>query len=110
MERHLLIELSRNSESEVLVCFLSVLLMACYWVVACSPEVSKPKVVVLRIALVCIEGSICAFPSCLTLVSLRITLVRETPTEMSSLPPDNTLGVQCFGVKWVHCKGNICLL
>ena len=39
-----------------------------------SPELSKPKEVVLMIALVCIEGGICIFPSCLTLVSLRIIL------------------------------------
>ena len=51
-----------------------------------SPDLSKPKGVVLRIAFVCIEGGICILPSCLTLVSLRMTLVRETPTEMSSLP------------------------
>ena len=37
-----------------------------------SPELSKPKGVVLRVALVCIEGGICILPSCLTLVSLSI--------------------------------------
>ena len=39
-----------------------------------SPDLSKTKGVVLRIALVCIEGFICILPSCLTLVSLRIIL------------------------------------
>ena len=38
--------------------------------------------VVLRVAFVCIEGGICVLPSCLTLVNLRMTLDRETPTEM----------------------------
>ena len=38
------------------------------------PELSKPKGVVLRIALVFIEGGICILPSCLTLVNLRIIL------------------------------------
>ena len=37
-----------------------------------SPELSKPKGVVLRIVLVCTEGGICILLSCLTLVSLRI--------------------------------------
>ena len=37
-----------------------------------SPELSKPKGVVLTVALVCIEGGICILPSCLTLVCLRI--------------------------------------
>ena len=43
MGRHLLIGLSRQSEKEDLVCFLSVLLMSCHLVGSCSPEVSKPK-------------------------------------------------------------------
>ena len=48
----------------------------------------------------CIERGVCVFPSCLTLVSLRITLARETPTEMSCL----TLAVHYFGIKCVHCN------
>ena len=36
------------------------------------PKLSKHKGVVLRVALVCIEGGICIRPSCLTLVSLSI--------------------------------------
>ena len=75
--------------------------------VACFPEVSKPKQIILRIILVCIEGGVCGLISCLTLVSLRITLVGETPTEMSSLPLGNTLGVHCFGIEWVHYKGKL---
>ena len=39
-----------------------------------SPELSKPKEVVLMIALVCIEGGICIFPSCLSIENLRIIL------------------------------------
>ena len=38
-----------------------------------SPELSKPKGVVLRVALVCIEGGIFVLSSCITLVSLRMT-------------------------------------
>ena len=50
---------------------------------AYSPEVSMPKSeVVLRVTLVCIEGGICILPSCLTLLSVIITLDRETPVEM----------------------------
>ena len=52
----------------------------------------------------CIERGVCVFPSCLTLVSLRITLARETPTEMSSLPLGLTLGAHCFGIKRIHCN------
>ena len=44
----------------------------------------------------CIEGGLWVFPSCLTVVSLRITRVRETPREISSLPLGNTLGVHYF--------------
>ncbi len=64
--------------------------------VACSPEVSKLKGVVLRITLVCIEVGVCSFTSSLTLVSLRITLVRETPIGMSSLPLCLALEVHYF--------------
>ena len=42
------------------------------WLV--SPKFSKLKGVVLRIALVCIEGGICVLPSCLVIVSLMIVL------------------------------------
>ena len=42
------------------------------------------------------------FPSCHTLVNLRITLARETLTEMSSLPLSLTLGVQYFGNELVY--------
>ena len=44
----------------------------------------------------CIQGGVCAFSSCHTLVSLAITLVRETPTEMSSLPLCLALEVHSF--------------
>ena len=37
-----------------------------------SSELSKPKGVVLRVALVCIVEGICILPSYLTLVGLRI--------------------------------------
>ena len=73
--------------------------MSCHRVGACSPEVSKPKWLVLRITLVCIEGGVCALPSCITLVSLRTTLVRETPTEMSSFPHCQYLGSPLL---WSH--------
>ena len=39
-----------------------------------SPELSKPKGLVLRISFVFIEEGMCILPSCLTLVSLRIIL------------------------------------
>ena len=54
----------------------------------------------------CIEGGVCAFYSCLTLVNLRITLAWKTPTEMSSLPLCLTSEVHCFGIRIVHCKVN----
>ena len=38
-----------------------------------SPELSKLKGVILRIGLVYIEGGICILPSCLTLMSIRIS-------------------------------------
>ena len=44
-------------------------------------EYAKSEVV-LSVALVCIEGGICVLPSCPTLVSLRMTLDRETLMEM----------------------------
>ena len=50
----------------------------------------------------CIEGGVCVFPSCLTLVSLKIILDRETHIEMSSLVLGLTLGVHCFGIRIVH--------
>ena len=37
-----------------------------------SPEISKTKGVVLRVALVCIGGGICILPPYLTLVSLMM--------------------------------------
>ena len=46
-----------------------------------SPELSKPKGVVLRIALVCIKGGICILTSYLTLESFRIIRGRETLKE-----------------------------
>ena len=38
--------------------------------------------VVLRVAWVGIEGGICVLSSCLTILSLIMTLNRETPTKM----------------------------
>ena len=62
---------------------LGVPLLYCHWVGACCPEVSMPKrEVVLRVPFVYIKGGICVLPSCLTLLSLKMTLERETPTEM----------------------------
>ena len=78
MGHYILISLSRDCEREVLVDCLNVLLMSSYVVVAYSPEVSKSKGVVLRIIFFSIEGGLCAFASCITLVSLRITLIRES--------------------------------
>ena len=72
MGRYLLIALSSISKGKTfVVCwvFFHVLPLIEGLV---SPELSNPKRVVLRVALVCIEGGICILPSCLTLVCLRI--------------------------------------
>ena len=53
------------------------LLLYCLLVGAYFPEVNMPKMeVVLRVAWVDIEEVICVLPSCLTLVSLMMTLNR----------------------------------
>ena len=44
------------------------------------------------------------FPSCHTFVFHRITRVRETPREISSLPRGNTLGVHYFENELDYCK------
>ena len=63
------------------------------WLV--SPELSKPKGVVLRGSLLFIGGGICILPSYLTLVSLRVFRGRETLKEneftFSSLGLGNSL-------------------
>ena len=72
MGYYLLVALSSYSEREHFgACRVSfnVLLLIEGFV---SPELSKLKGVVLRIALVCIERGICILASCLTLVILRI--------------------------------------
>ena len=45
---------------------------------------------------------VCAFPSSLNLLSLRITLSRENPMEMSSLPLGFALEVHCSWIKMIH--------
>ena len=49
-----------------------------------------------------IEGGVCAFFSCLTLVSLRVTLDRESPKEMSSFSLCLALKVHYFKIRIVH--------
>ena len=61
--RHLLIALSRHSEREHFGGLCGFLLVSCNLVGACYHEVVKPKRVVLRIVLMCIEGSTCMLPS-----------------------------------------------
>ena len=72
MGRYLLIELSRNSKREDFGGLLGVFNVLPLIEGLVSPELSKLKGVVLRVALLCIEGGICILPSCLNLVSLRI--------------------------------------
>ena len=64
---------------------------------ACSPEVSKIRRVSLGDNL-----GVCSFPLSLYLVSLMITLAKETPIEMSSLPLGFALEVHFSWNKMIH--------
>ena len=72
MELYLIIALIKHSKKEDFGGLLGVHLMLILDRGPCSPEVSKPKAIVLWIALVCIEEGICILYSCLTVMSLRI--------------------------------------
>ena len=72
MGRCILIALSRHSERKTMMVYWVSLIVLPLIDGLISHEMSKPKGVVLRIALVCIERGICLLPSCLTLASLRI--------------------------------------
>ena len=104
MGRHLLIAVSRHSKRDVFLCCLSVLWMSYNLVGPCSPKVSKPKMGNLENHFCVYWRRLCALSSYFTLVCLRITLVRETPTEISSLPLFLPLDVSSFGIGIIHCK------